>query len=887
VRVGGKFKGGQGFSASATAPNPGPTVNDDGAGSGGGGGWFGGGGGGTQTSVRSYPSGGGGSSYSVVGTSIATNLGTDATPFDSGHKPAGVAQGGTGGSTNAFIATDGGDGAVYLKLTASADQATNIFKATGADQTWTAPSFGTLRIKGYAAGGGGGNGGTIDGTHPAGWGGPGGYIDLSLSIATGDVITIEVGKGGVPGTAASGAFGGWPDGGNSGRFASAGINGGSGGGSTRIYKNGVLEGIAGAGGGGIGITSGGAGGGLTGDTGTGVNAGTGGTQTAGGDTPNHQTATPGISFHGGNGYVSSITAADDQCGGGGGGGYFGGGGGYAAGVRGIPGGGGGSSHFGPDAFNTLTQKGTTGTGTPFQSNVLVPFVGYGGIGQNAPTVAASGYDGLVAFYFTPVDGVVGGGPIPTITMSAMTGAAASTVFGALSTITMSAPAAGVKVGTPVGGFSTGITMTAATPTVNAASNWTFAPLGTVTMFMNLVGTPPTEAIVSLPISDYDIVLAMGTTTEIHASALVDKFLLPLVVRMSNPRAFILGFANGDLGTAINLTAVTGGAETGPEAPAVLDAVVAVAQVVEGSATGAGVGFPNELRTDSSFPPRRFAQITMNGDQMFAFPQSGAPLVSTSPIPQIAMQLPLTAFAEQGIEVFADINSTVNLISNLGATAGGSALATVRSANSSLFFPDLYVARVLMVPAFGPEVHGAGDFFALTQPVTVVMDNPSAIASHGAFALSSILPARIVMRAPQALGFAGNFALAIPDMENLVINMSEVTAFSPVTAQAFSDPILVDYVDGYVDAPLPPGISRIKWKRSQTPGAQPLTLAEREVALNEYDGVLYSRDGSGAIRATPYLGFGKGRTVPAGGATVRCWASISPGRARRPAKAVRA
>lgn len=856
----GHLQGGNGYTAAFS-----PTLPDDSSGGGGGGGWYGGGGG--IVPARGFANAGGGSSYvATVGINVATVSATFDTPNDSGHKPAGVGQGGPNTQVLTFgsTGTAGGNGAAYLKLTASADQTTALFKATGADQTWTAPSFGTLRIRAYAAGGGGGQASNfIDSTHPAGWGGPGGYVELTLNLTTGDVITVQVGKGGVPGTAASGATGGWPDGGNSGRFVSGGFLAGSGGGSTRILKNGVLEAIAGAGGGGVGITSGGAGGGLTGDTGTGGAPATGGTQTAGGNSPVPTTATLGTSLHGGHGYNTAIATADDNVGGGGGGGFFGGGGGYAAGARGIPGAGGGSSAFGPDPFNTLTQKGTTGTGTPFQSTVLPPLTAYGGIGVNSPGVPVSGSDGFVVFYFAPSPGSLASGGIPTVQMVAPLGAAGSTVFAPVGTITMSVPTAGTQVGTPTGGFTTEIDMTVPSVAPHGAQNWTNALIGTVTMFMNLVGTPPTEAVVNLPIVDYDIVMAMDTTTTVHASALVDKLLVPLEVRMSNPRAFILGFANGDLGTAVNLTTVTAGAETGPEAPAALNSIITVSQNVLGSAAGSGLGYPIELTFSGNNPPRWFAILSTSPPN--GIPQSGAPAVSTDPIPQITMALPLTGFAEQGIEVFADINAQVNMVSNITATGHGSALAVVRPANTSNFFPDLYVARVLMINSLDAQVHANANFFTPNNPLVVVVDPPSAIASHGASVLASILPAKIVMRQGQAVGFAGNFALAIPDMEDLVIIMTEPGAFSPVTAQAFNDAILVDTVDGYVDnQPLPPGIARIKLKRSQTPGAQPLTLLSREIALNEYDGVLYSRDGGGVIKPTPYLGFGKGRTVPPGG-----------------------
>jgi hypothetical protein len=121
-----------------------------------------------------------------------------------------------------------------------------------------------------------------------------------------------------------------------------------------------------------------------------------------------------------------------------------------------------------------------------------------------------------------------------------------------------------------------------------------------------------------------------------------------------------------------------------------------------------------------------------------------------------------------------------------------------------------------------------------------------------------------MRAPQAAAFAGTFVLAIADLDPLVITMTRRTPSSRRSRHnlARSTWITSTATSMYRSRP---SVARIKLKRSITTGAKPTALAAREIALNEADGVLYSRNGTGALKATPYLGFGKGRLRPPGGA----------------------
>ncbi|AXQ69161.1 tail protein [Caulobacter phage CcrBL9] len=63
-------------------------------------------------------------------------------------------------------------------------------------------------------------------------------------------------------------------------------------------------------------------------------------------------------------------------------------------------------------------------------------------------------------------------------------------------------------------------------------------------------------------------------------------------------------------------------------------------------------------------------------------------------------------------------------------------------------------------------------------------------------------------------------------------------------------VLVTPPDGYAEVPVAPGEARIRYRRSQIKGTAPASLEPREIALNEFDGVLYTRDGSGNVKPTP-------------------------------------
>jgi YD repeat-containing protein len=265
--------------------------------------------------------------------------------------------------------------------------ASQTFAYTGAGQTYTVPtgtSSATIQLWGGA-------GGAAVSSGVGAWSGAGGYLQATFAVSPGDVLTFEVGGGGVGATSTSiGGPGGWPDGGPGTQNFFPGAGGG---GSTRFYINGVLKAVSAGGGGSAGASTvnAGAGGGATGQS-AGSTGGTGGSQTAGGvasaaPTNANKTGRSIVAFPGaqrtgawGNSAGTNTSNSNDD-GGGGGGGYWGGGGGGGS----EQAGGGGSSWVDPSATSVLMQGGFWMT--PFITPAGQPTVATGVL--NGTTVAAT------------------------------------------------------------------------------------------------------------------------------------------------------------------------------------------------------------------------------------------------------------------------------------------------------------------------------------------------------------------------------------------------------------------------------------------------------------------------------------------------------------------
>lgn len=266
--------------------------------------------------------------------------------------------------------------------------ATTAFTFTGAAQSFVAPATKRYLVAVWAGGGGSGRysspGSAVSGAS--------GHVVFLLDLVAGDRLTIEVGGGGQPGRSspvAEGGLGGWPDGG----YGTRGDTYcGGGGGSSRVYKNGTLIAVCGAGGGCGGYGTGGSAGAGGGEVGQDAEntGGTGGTQTAGGVDSNATTvaAKKGGYLQGGLGGVAAdrFTSVTDD-GGGGGGGYYGGGGGGGDGRSG----GGGSSWISPVATAIRAIEPGNRAVTPQADSPY--YADEAGVGRPAVSVTTGGLAG--------------------------------------------------------------------------------------------------------------------------------------------------------------------------------------------------------------------------------------------------------------------------------------------------------------------------------------------------------------------------------------------------------------------------------------------------------------------------------------------------------------
>jgi len=526
---------------------------------GGGGGYYGGGYDGDDTNVNG---GGGGSSYR--NTSVAAfgevaqgtngSAGTAAKTDDPDY----VANAGRGGQTYAGPATTthGDNGLVVIRGNDGADYAlvqeeqTGI-AATGASQEWVIPANGVFKADMWGAGGGGAYSGLVGGPYPPG--GAGGHTYVEVPVLEGDVLRVDVGKGGLRGRQPNNpAGGGWPDGGSAGSNTSSSSACGSGGGSTRIFVNDILVAVAGGGGGGgipgRGATPG-AGGGESGttsvDSSSAVNAATGGSQSAGGVNVSYPTDAgyQGGYLQGGNGRPAGIAVGteDSRNAAGGGGGYYGGGG---AGLTGsyFRAGGGGSGYV-QDGLAGETTAGSAGV-PPETSNPNYPGgnVGYGGNGTGSLGTVQNGYDGFVSYYYEPLSYVVGeigtvtrsgvidatvtgavdkSADIGTVAISAITGIGdGGTVVNALLGPIEVAITAPIGVGRVQNGWEGDlpgpVTITAPSAIADTAV-YAIGGIGTITILSLIEGAPEQEANVVLDLV-FEFDGGVEITTELEASA---------------------------------------------------------------------------------------------------------------------------------------------------------------------------------------------------------------------------------------------------------------------------------------------------------------------------------------------------------------------------------
>ncbi len=868
---GGSLSGGDGFLTGNTITTLAAT-----AGPGGGGGYFGGGAG-YNANTASDAGAGGGSSWVDPGLIFVKTGGQG---FSAGGTAdvdytSGIAVGGASNSGGSGF-TAGGNG-----------QAVAIYETYASAEEWNGSTL-TLNYEGdrrmfeitetstltFMLWGGGGGGGYANAASP-GYGGGGGYVTGSIDVTAGDILIVEVAQGGRAGQHTQGGLGGYPNGGPGGRGSVLNVGSGGGGGSTQIILNGQLIALA-AGGAGVSFQGqGGEGGGTTGGTGVQgdgltVASGTGGTQSAGGiatQLPSDLTTTGGAwPAFGGNGYanfVGSHTVANSQSGGGGGGGYWGGGGGVCSGAgannnKYAPGGG-GSSFLGDALYNDSTQ--IANDYTPYDDGAVYPGGGIavGGLSVTGTSGTANhggdGYAWLFMDVAVPADAE---GDIDTITVTPPTGygSVPADAEGAFLTVNLVAP--------------TGEAESAAIAEGDLGEAIDVDPPSAI---------PQTEAVITVPINDQEEIFVTAPEAEAAgAGAYVD---VPLpVVLVYQPEGEVTIITPGPADIEVD------------DLPTIVVSTP-LAQVLGDIATG------DALPTITVTPPE--GELTIDGAQEGALPtvQVSPPLgyggVEGATSVDFGEAVTVTA-PEASAQEASDATGGIGTITVTPTEATGAGAANAYAQNQAGAFlrrifvqePAAFVASASATGDLGPGIEieyptGTADYavnIAAAMPRRILVNPPTGMGlAGGDVAGFGELPV-IYVNPPEAETSTGTAAFVNAPIRTIVVNPPEAEAVAGSfagDAEGDLPVIVVSPVDGYVEEAFAP----LRFARTITPGLVPTGLVERELRLNEADGIMFTRRPDGSTRQTPYLALHRGGLAPAGGtegevlAADRTWGAAEP------------
>lgn len=881
---GGLFKGGNGWTTGVLNNTTANAAN----GPGGGGGYYGGGGGGWGSTENQ--GGGGGAGYvtpDAIFPYFETAPGREPGGLTDPRYPGGgVGYGGTvlASATNGTAGSPGyisyffaeavlaiGDPLSPISLTAPEGSAFNFgseiaFGYEGAAREIVVGSDGTLVVRAWGAGGGAGF--NQKGASTNGAGASGGFAYAWLQVDAGDVVKIEVGQGG---RGAGTYTGGWPDGGAGSPGGVAGSDyyaGGGGGGSTRVYINDELQVVAGAGGGGWGpytstanqIRAGG-GGGLNGGDGY-ARAGAdgpskGGSQTAGGVNPGNPTNGPG-------GYLQGGTATGT--GGGGGGGYYGGSGGNVGGGVTFGAGGGGGSSWGGGARVVLfeTEQGLHDAGLPGGSDdpKWPGTVGRGGLNNTTqPTnPGQNGYVHLMLDGLAPGAAIGGLGDPIVLTVPTVSTGVPGFGNGDIPDLTLTSPEAGVLVGVPVGDVGSIIFL----ESIDGDAFVTGAAEGDIPDLewrAELGGMGSIEAVVHVPVVDYDIMVEALLDASLSGEVNVQRA-MPGPLRFTPPRVYFEGVAPGDpFENDIVLTAVEADADgAGVDATAEFDSVILLELPMTATAAGNARAYPNMPNGPSNGV---FAAMSFSAPTGFV---SSGDADAAGDLGEITLTAPL-GFAEEGVEAFADLTAEITLTSDLSASAVGQGRGTG-------------TIGVISVTAPQPSVTAGAYLNVPVEAPTISLSAPGAITIYGVTVLGSILPARISLRRPAAIASDGEIVLAVGGLEDTPLLLTAPEAGAIMIPEVRFDPILLREPDGYVENG-DPAQAPLRFKRTDVAGRVPDEVREREIVLNEADGVLFTRREDGSTRQTPYGALQAGGFAPEGGSegqilgSDRLWADLQP------------
>ncbi len=134
---------------------------------------------------------------------------------------------------------------------------------------------------------------------------------------------------------------------------------------------------------------------------------------------------------------------------------------------------------------------------------------------------------------------------------------------------------------------------------------------------------------------------------------------------------------------------------------------------------------------------------------------------------------------------------------------------------------------------------------ITDMPLIQMSSPVAAPVRGATVLASIVPAIITMKLIQAIAGPANSAGSDADLASLALTIESPESYASIDTIGWANPLLY---------------------RSEVVNVVPNSLNPREIAINEAEGALFSRDGVGAVQKTPLAAIAAGATVPNAGTT---------------------
>ncbi|AFU86560.1 putative lectin-like domain protein [Caulobacter phage CcrRogue] len=484
---------------------------------------------------------------------------------------------------------------------------------------------------------------------------------------------------------------------------------------------------------------------------------------------------------------------------------------------------------GPEiSANGIGQIGTIGVEPPrFHYIPPITVIPPEGVALDAKSAQASGSLGTITI------GVPTGGyqaavainlPLPTIfvtTPQAMVFASVA-ISGALSTITLTPPVASLTAGANASFTLPGpivLTSPEATATAGTAAS-TSGALTTITL------TAPTGSVATGSAASATGSIGTITVTPFDGSVFISYpgfatgaigtiTLTPPAATVSNGRNLSLAFPGpivvtspvavprgsvaitGTIGT-ITLTAPIGTA-TGDTIFGTGDIGTITVTGINGAATGRGLG-TGAIGTIVVTPPA--ATLTTGANKSVALP---GPIVVTAPT-GVGRVPSATSGALGTITITSTPEATVSAGQGLSGQIGTITITPPEAQGQGAVF--IQATDELVVQTLPPQA-------ILFQEATVIVGFPT-----------------IYLVAPEAITYS-------------LAEFASITLLPP---------------DAYVTVPLPLGKNRIRYRRNNTAGHAPASLLPHEIALNETDGLLFTRDGAGAVKSTP-LGFMHGEGLP--------------------------